>query len=123
MIQANELRLKNWVQDRDEYLQVVALDNDNAIVQDPNIKMTYELSKLSGIPLTHAILEAAGFENEDMHDLGVRIYTPISTETDYCLSFVNGTIWLEEHDTGAKYVHQLQNLYYSLTQTELQIKL
>lgn len=76
--------------------------------------------KLYAIPLSKEWLVRFGFTKEDMADLGNFFYLTISNEME--LNINNGTIWMGEYDTGVEHVHQLQNLYFALTQKELSLK-
>jgi hypothetical protein len=125
-IDAKELMIGNWVYE-DSKINGEILQEAAPVQVD--VKLLYDLvTKNTGtynyepIPLTPDILiDKCGFEREDMADLGIRIYIPVSE--GYCLSWYNGSIWLEEMNTEAIYLHQLQNLYYSLSQNHLTINL
>lgn len=70
------------------------------------------------IPLTPELLVKCGFKSDDMADLGSYIFYIIEHPFLY-LSFNDGSIWIGEVDTKCKSLHQLQNLIFALTQTEL----
>lgn len=89
---------------------------------------------LTGIPLTPELLEKAGFMKmkSDKHTS----YTGVAQ-----LNYGNPVLWLNEHSKlstnggndylfmgdgfriPCKYLHQLQNLYYCLTSSELKIEI
>jgi len=109
MIEAKDLRIGNWLYGKvsDTYYKVEPTD----------ILRIFEYNKnIEPIPLTKDILEKCGFKKDlDMfyynkplaillHDNGVTV-----TFSSICLP--------------CEYLHQLQNLYYALTQTELEINL
>lgn len=83
----------------------------NSVLITPDI--SYELSMVSGIPLTEQWLLDLGFE-----DLGG--YWQIKNNW-FDVEYINDSFWFTTHgdDVRIQYVHQLQNLYHSLTGQEL----
>jgi len=112
---ATHLRIGNWV--------ISPIDGEAQINEKGIAHQVKHPGYYQPVELTEEWLIKAGFEKEDMADLGIHVYIPISETADYCLSWSGGTIWLEQHDTGAKYVHQLQNLYFCLTGEEITFNL
>lgn len=115
MIQANELRIGNWVEavaPMGNYHMRIHAVNFESIERNPDC--------VNPIRLTHDILESAGFEYSKGQITGVVHYTKgniklINKEGAYDFaSFPQTTI---------KYLHHLQNVYYDLTGNELEIKL
>ena len=126
MIQANELRIGNWIGLKNSGLLQIDIDNFSDCAKNPAI--------FNPIPLTPEVLEKAGFgiKSETKDEFGLIIenegilielsenyitegravfyYNLPDTQTHKCIAY-------------CKYLHQLQNLYYALTQTELNIKL
>lgn len=108
MIQANELRIGNWVNDKSVgYVQV------NWLTFHPD-----NLKNTEPIPLTPEILENAGFEALDH---GAR-------DTSFCRNnFFLRWYVIEEvvryEGREIKYLHQLQNLYFALVGEELKVEL
>lgn len=111
MVQANELRLGNYVIDTvtntcGKIKGISSLDND-----------IYE-----GIPLTPEILEKCGFEykhlppKEHYFSNGMVVIDTYKTKDAF---YYNGHFC----DVSLDYVHQLQNLYFALTGKELEISL
>ena len=120
-----ELRIGNWV-------------NAFGIEQEILIGVFYskgadvwfvdhlEIKDIEPIPLTPEWLEKFGFEknSDESYELiteqGVQFYA--SKDDDYKYLSV-GTLGLEQHliNKELEHVHQLQNLYYALTNTELEI--
>lgn len=115
---ANELRIGNWIDSEDGKQQIV-----DVLCDSINTK-THEglpCDFIDPIPLTPEILLAFGFERlED----GDGFY--------YELLSANGILFIEGDKKGfteifldmdnsvrVRYLHQLQNLYFALTQTEL----
>jgi hypothetical protein len=132
-MKASEFRIGNWllIPGLNKYLKVVAIFNSHFRCEDSNC-ISYEESirvNYQPIPLTPEILVKCGFENK-------------SKTTDYYF-FINGYGWdiniggarksmypcimgesgLEAFGNELKFLHQLQNLYFALTGTELEVNL
>lgn len=133
MIDARELRIGNVVwEDYGGYYQVCAIGHQTTSVKKSwsNLSCPFKNEDLSYVQLTEDILLKAGFEKHYKHeeepftiDLTARMYLWASrgdfSEVDLCqdgkhISFKHSHI---------KYLHQLQNLYFALTGTELNIQL
>lgn len=114
-MQVRELRIGNYALTKGNYEN--SGDYQETYITANHIK-EIDLSELlcSGVPLTEEWLLKFGFEEVDYaggcYNLGI---VCIDTSDFNCV--VNGK-WL---DVKIQYVHQLQNLYYALTQTELQL--
>lgn len=77
---------------------------------------------LTGIKINRVVLEKwCGFEVEEMEDEDEepRIFTPIAEEV--CISYHAGKIWVEDIETPVQHLHELQNLHYAHTLTELPV--
>lgn len=117
MIDAKELRIGNNIlpqHDLDgKYHVVVSLNNKsiNSYIED----------WYSGIPLTHEILEKCGFIKwaSNFHKPGCDFHLD---EEFYAIFGVDGEE-MPYKTVGLKYLHQLQNLYFDLTEEELQCTL
>jgi len=130
MINANELRIGNWVQaPLGEYMQVEILGHD----KNPDYIFArgngeFGQNGFDGISLTPEILEACGFEWDDI-DKGNEIVRGLFKEFILMLPHHNGLNWYASPygyplmPQCTLHLHQLQNLYFALTQTELLIKL
>lgn len=115
MIDAKQLRIGNII-----LLQSPRGDYDVHIIQKGN--EIDDSSKLSYIPITRQILEKAGFkkanfdgeEIDNLWKLGryfsATEFPEVGIEV-YCIG----------EKVPAKYVHQLQNIYYAVTGSELQL--
>jgi len=105
-MQANEFRLGNWVLDSNgrQPTQIMPSDFSATIY-------TY----LEPIPLTEEWLVKLGFRKNGRKD-GFQVYTTNMNKNEFCLD--NGICVIKD---GIKFVHSLQNLYFCLTQKELQI--
>lgn len=134
MIQATELRIGNWVLE-------LAWDEDAGgnIVGDPEgdqyVHVTVGLLKYindgnpppsgitryEGIPLTPEILEKAGFESIYTNEYRIAVDLPNSSY--FIVGFVTGIPMEGFYSNGVylKYVHQLQNIFFSLCGEELAI--
>jgi hypothetical protein len=108
MIQANELRIGNWyVNQWGEYLQV-----------DPDLLGADNLESYPNpIPVTPEILEKCGFEH---------IGSEWRFKADFteCFEVKDGKIFYTGgegvcYGVGCQYLHELQNLVYSITKKEL----
>lgn len=140
MIQANELRIGDWV--NEEVLgnvRVSAVLSDTVAVLAKSMKVdrtiedkefSMNLSNINPIPLTPEILERAGFVKTE-HKLPLLTYydyrlgncvasvIPSGIEIEFCGLDIEERTYI----TKVNHIHQLQNLYFALTGTELTIKL
>lgn len=121
MIQANELRIGNWIQDEyGKYWQVQELCQlkGDELTLNNSVGATYR--SMSGIPLTPEILEKCGFEY-DKHTYSLGSFWLSEGEHG------NWVVWLHGLSNGVtttvQYVHELQNLFYCIKSSELEIKL
>ncbi len=140
MIDPKELRIGNWINanssGRDVQLSVIDQNETISVLSAKgNSVGRFELSEFSPIPITHEWLERFGFEKTtietgmpsgrateykikvvDRKTLLVVWFDPL--EIEICQYFSEQTI-LFDH---IKNVHQLQNLYFAITGTELEKK-
>lgn len=135
MIQANELRIGNAVQDDTGRIGIITEVSKNSV----RLKMEFSILKIdthhdeqgvdvTPIPLTPEILEKAGFVKEDEF-----YYHPNTMIFELTQKFPSLGYWWAVRRTSLPaaivikerflYLHQLQNLYFALTQTELNINL
>ena len=126
---AQELRIGNWVKYGEIYVSIYAV-SENGDIWSRGTTSPVKLSdynKFHPIPLTPEILEMAGFVK--------------AHNTSYYISIKDTRygVWFQSHTTefqkeyaynefsmvcnGLEYVHQLQNLIFALTGTELNIRL
>lgn len=141
MINDNELRKGNWVifdntnkrHPQQHHVKVLELKEKEVVVLDPvglQLSLFYQTNSIRPIPLTPEVLEKCGFTKDNAGDWEYQIdpllylkmiasmdenWYPIyieSTGSDYkTMSLI-----------GIKHLHQLQNLYWILTQTEIEYK-
>jgi hypothetical protein len=126
MIQANELRIGNKILNSDNEIVTVTELRDEFYLNESKHGQYYATS--NPIPLTPEILEKCGFVKEDdkistFWKLILNRSEAISIEDDgsFGLNAANASSsegYASSPDL-CKYLHQLQNLYYSLTGTEL----
>jgi len=128
MIQANELRIGNWVYITDTltqlfYKQEVQINIHNLMYLCGECKEPFELN-IEPIPITEEWLLKFGFkekkDNDGIFGFKLKNFWYIN-EYQFRLSD-----FIETHgmliDNKIHYVHQLQNLYFALTNQELTIK-
>ena len=115
MIKANELRIGNWVNDK---IGLVTIGENGKI----NFADVYE-----PIPLTPEILEKCGFKTNKLQNLFKRV----KEKTEGMKSEIHLGDYYDERkyyylvglNIRIIYLHQLQNLYFALTNEELIINL
>ena len=107
MIAANELRIGNWVMIDGIKTTIDSVQED--IECDP-------------IPLTAEILEKSGLRIS-METLMIGDYAELCTARDNGFYYLMFEGCVNNKDAPIKYVHQLQNLYFALTNQELNIQL
>lgn len=119
MIKANELRLGNVVLLGKDYQHIYQIIYDRMNGYSINHK-DYKEEYFEPIPLTEEILIASGFASDHKKDWWYHsgiILGYLTTDENFEFEFSNKCV-----PTQLKYLHQLQNLYYSLFGNELQIK-
>lgn len=135
MIQSNELRIGNLLQDKisKNFLKVVEL-NEKDVITYVIDRSKFPLSpgwSLEPIPLTEDILLMCGFKEEKSYNL-IKRYSRFEDEyvSFICAEyneFMKRWIICAGNDNtihvvalnSFEYLHQLQNLFYSLTEEEL----
>jgi len=125
MIQANELRIGNYLHDpkTGSWLKVIQIDIDGNISTYVMDRTKFPLPdgwSTSPIPLTPEILENCGFEKLPHYFSVERFHITKQDNSDYWWTAFNKN---NAHINKIKYLHQLQNLYFALTGQELTINL
>jgi hypothetical protein len=121
MIKANDLRIGSWIDLKNSGYIKVDADNIGDVVNNPAI--------FDPILLTPEILEKAGFEKQRSSDNVLDNYfigeNPITHDWIMSLQWIDGreSPFYKNGYHQIKYLHQLQNLFYSLTGKELEINL
>jgi hypothetical protein len=133
MIKANELRIGNILNYTGKgnaaypsgivAVNEVLSDGINLSMGDSTV---YEFELLQPIPLTPEILEKVGFEKD--HNTSFFKYPLPLSIAKLSVNPDNGTVWLRKNGNSlnpidVKYVHQLQNLYFTLSGEELEVNL
>jgi hypothetical protein len=131
MLQANELRIGNWVEWDGKYVKVETIDKDGVTTDaKPRYHGDWEVFRyaddINPIPLTPDILDTLfQYDRNEGWNLG----GAFEIDNDLNLSFRH---WEGDADRGGteghpiikvKSVHQLQNICYSIFGTELNINL
>lgn len=120
MIQSNELRIGNYTNFGIVYL----IENECFYTKKDEVSYKNKWADIQPIPLTPEILEKCGFDGNNHKRRFKKVI-----ESSLTMYFQDGVFSLEDYDWFAqnldhiKNLHQLQNLYYALTGTELEIKL
>lgn len=128
MIQANELRIGNWVYPNEENATpwpIVGILNDEKVyfgLSSFNGRQEELTSVIEPIPLTPEILLACGFVKTMTGNYMIMdedFWIDENKDGFTCKRQISANVpnWMPIADI--KYLHQLQNLYYALTQTEL----
>lgn len=132
MIKSNELRIGNWVQDEHDDIQYVYRIWQNGVELSADATgsddLDYEDKELFGIPLTENVLKKCGFI--DISSSIEKIFQ-FAADKRFCFYGSTGEICVE-FDTGiggsgyelyteTRFLHQLQNLYFTITGDELHV--
>lgn len=114
MIQQNELRKGNYINDGIGFLCSVIEDKDDSITvycKKSNITGKTYYNIASPIKLTNEIVEYLGFE---------KVFRTYTLKLSNCiLYFKKGCIYIGLCNTGITNLHDLQNLYFVLEKKEL----
>ena len=131
----NPLYRKDWLgkvlsvlEIKDESVSVVAIDELPYAFTGGQF-----LKYIDPIPLTEEILLKCGFKKQDYNMSNCHVYQKgsyrvlksfndnnINQDYSLCINGISPPTWSIAH---FKYVHQFQNLYFALTNTELEINL
>lgn len=115
-MKANELRIGNYLMGKQGHVTVTEIRENNSVKIHDNTSSFYVGTCLLPIPLTKEWLLKLGIIYDEFHDLFQIGGYDIDCGDNYCHFYFNEYgDWYKE----IKYVHQLQNLYFALTQEEL----
>jgi hypothetical protein len=123
MIDPKELRIGNWVKVDDLPIEQITLETFATLAQHP-----HTIGYFNPIPISPEWLERFNFEMDDDMEYGIIWSFKISDDASI---YWNGFIEIEvrtkyvttRYDLDhIKHIHQLQNLYHSLTGKELELK-
>ena len=127
MIQANELRIGNYLQFGDKTMRAGNLVNGEFwYVQDLDCVRTVNLSDIEPIPLTEKILSKCGFEKVNhINNYSFFSYNRKNGNKNFICDIYENTTRINSYSIGnhVQYLHQLQNLYFALTGKELEVEL
>jgi len=123
----DELMIGNWVMIKEHFYKgvITCIDKENGIVKT-DVEEFFEpltFEDIEPLPLTPEILEKAGFTLDAAPQVpewscdGKFIFHDAHYEPVYSTRLLN------EYDVEFKYVHELQNYFYTLTGKPLQITL
>jgi hypothetical protein len=124
-MEAKELRIGNYFYDRgNKVLRLDWWEDINKLSSDMSVDgikvhpMTEHIGKAKPIPLTKDWLVNLGFVSDDYGEYNKGPYT---LDQEYTDKGIYNFVINEETclDIDIKYVHQLQNLYFALTNVEL----
>ena len=124
MIQANELRLGNYLYGNiSKQYYLIDIDVLRFIVEEGNVKSLHDNSPAySAIPLTHEILEKIPTikYNQGIYSFQRKhiIFSVTPASKKVALNFASG---VGEFGIDIEYLHELQNLYFALTGEELTV--
>lgn len=128
MIQANETRRNNYVLFENEIYQIDTIADEFPTLNTAKFGIgVVSWSNLQPIPLTEDILLNCGFKSTQIGLFQLRILNRGSINVHISSKRLNVELGTTGNylfgDTDIKYLHQLQNLYFALTQQELNIQL
>lgn len=119
MIQANELRIGNWASYNNEYVQISMISTATAY-----FGMKYQsLKYIEPILLTREVIKQCGFGitgsgNYNLMDEDVWLAEKTLGGWSYSIMVsANAPEWIEIAEIN--YLHELQNLFYSLNKREI----
>ena len=131
-MKSTELRIGNYLQDKatKTLLKVIEL-TEKGIITYVIDRSKFPLAKgwgLEPIPLTEEILLKCGFGKSDEHEMGHNYNESFGFYYDYHfkrfrLECDDGIKHGAEMDISIHFLHQLQNLYFALTNEELTVNL
>ena len=114
---AKELRIGNYVKDHLGRFQKVSETRSNAYIcyLSNGHKLKYKLNTTNPIPLTEEWLVKFGFVKDKL-EVGLYHFNDLE------IFLPNYFTWKTQFLNNIKHVHQLQNLYFALTNEELKLK-
>ena len=127
-MRVEELRIDNWVEDIVSYRFVkidgIESNHDVIWVNYKNGSAQYDLNllNLQPIPLTEEVLLKCGFEQKD-HLFRLHLVNSIYIEFNSECNLWYFDIYMNTSRIELQYLHELQNIYSSITFKELEINL
>ena len=125
-MKVQDLRIDNWLIFDGRYFQIDCIAKDAPFLNTEEFGVgVVSYKNIIPINLSHKILKKCGFKN----DHSTFEYADGSNNEKLFISWIDGEYVVELQNgeknisIELKYLHQLQNLYFALTQTELIINL
>ena len=127
MIKANELRIGNYVQDKEairyNYREVTGVYKKSNGEQELVIDFHYPIDYFEPIPLTEQwLLDLGGIDNGYEIVIKVKNIRFVFNWGSRIVSTGKRLNWYCKNYPNAKYIHHLQNLCHALTGQELTLK-
>lgn len=129
MIAANELRIGNWVMYDNRLFQIEAISRSFPCLNTDEFGIgVVDWGNINPIPLTPEILEKCGFEKELFEMSGCEVWHVPNTLWRIARSYRDENeykLWHERISPPTwnlktlKYLHELQNIIFALTNSEL----
>lgn len=121
-LKASELRIGNWIAKRIGFDKIISIYSNKVVVSTPKEDeygyATLNMYDVKPIPLTKEIIEKAGMrEKED------NVYYSFDRPNIKLTYVGQWHCYVDSYPITLNYLHQLQNLYFALTGTELTIQL
>lgn len=120
MIQANSLRIGNWVSFKGLWQGTVREVGTSGVILIEGNDGIFDDENIQPIPITEQVLFACGFGRQDKIPIGYWKELPHYTVGKFEI-FQEGDYKFAP-TLPIRFLHQLQNLYFALTQTELNYK-
>lgn len=121
-LRANELRIGNYIfsEETNNIQKITGLTDENPFINAVTFDYTtyYEIEP---IPLTEKwLLKFNFFKGSDIHGDCLFFISNVE-DREFALHYVNGVWYSYEFRLKIKYVHELQNLYHTITKEELML--
>lgn len=124
-MEATELRLNNFVIYEDEIVPVIGMENnDNGLLVKIDSNNVTDYRNLKPIALTAEWFQRLGFKEAYRSSTRVRFELPNYCRYDFDLSsnkILQGFLFFGNY-IKCNHLHQLQNIYFTLTGEELKIE-
>lgn len=116
MVKANEIRIGNWIEFDNRFFEIHTISEVFPTLNTAEFGIgVVDWNNIKPIELTEEILFKCGFKEDDL----------FYHKDDIIISnFYEDFLTLDGYDCSKiRYLHQLQNLYFALTNQELNIEL
>ena len=125
MIAANELRIGNWVMYDNRLFQIEAISRSLPCLNTDEFGIgVVDWNNINPIPLTPEILEKCGLKNGNS-ELDRNVFYSTNKHLAQFSVNISGSfgiyvgVFIALRSVHLEYLHQLQNLYFALTNEEL----